>query len=136
MPDAELKERTRLILVDYAAKLTALGSAEAIALHLSGRKVKAWCGESNRCALADDLTKTLVENGVLPYLVDVGGDFLVYLTLRGARDETWVGHPLPEVGQDFVERYDQGAFPDLIHPDDANGLKRAREFETERELSL
>ena len=135
MPNAELEERTRSILVDYAAKLAAFGSAEAIALHLAGREVKAWCGESNRCALADDLTKTLVENGVLPYSVEVGGDFMVYLTLRGARDEIWVVHSISEVADEFIERYDDGAFPDLIHPDDANGLKKAREFETERELS-
>jgi hypothetical protein len=136
VPNAELEERTRSILVDYATKLAALGSAEAIALHLAGREVKAWCGESNRCALADDLTKTLVENGVLPYSVDVGGDFMVYLTLRGGPDETWVAHPTPMVADEFIERYDQGEFSDLIHPDDAAGLKKAREFETEKELSL
>lgn len=127
-----LVERAKSILTDYAAKLEALGSADAIALHLQGRGVKAFCGNTYQCALAEDVIETMSEHGIATYGVTVGGASVgVPLCQEGECSEVdWASTDLPQVAIDFIHRFDDGAYRDLIHPEDENGLMTAANYAT------
>lgn len=132
----ELEERTRSILGDYASKLETLGSADAIALHLQGKQVQAYCGEPQRCAIAEDLLVYLAEHGITPgFGVYVGGDITVHLTNNNSQDVRVI---TPDVVDQFIEKFDAGHFRDLIHVNDLKGRgyadHYAREKQEEEEL--
>jgi hypothetical protein len=125
-----LVERAKSILTDYAAKLEALGSADAIALHLQGRGVKAFCGDTYRCALAEDVIETMSEHGIDTYSVTVGGAS-IGVPLRPEEEcgqADWVTTDLPQAAIDFIHRFDDGAFRALIHPEDEKGLMTADNY--------
>jgi hypothetical protein len=123
----ELGERTQSILADYAAKLEALGSPDAIALHLQGLEVQAYCGNSHRCALAVDLANTLKAHGITPRYVDVGITFSA--TLRTPAGLVTIAEKVRQNADGFISRFDDGWYRDLIHPDDYLGLSKARDYD-------
>lgn len=127
-----LVERATSILTDYAAKLEALGSADAIALHLQGRGVKAFCGHTYQCAIAEDVIETMDEHGIATYGVTVGGtDIGVPLRPEGECTEAdWVSTNLPQVAIGFIKAFDDGKYRDLIHPEDEKGLMTAANYAT------
>lgn len=127
----ELEERTRSILGDYASKLETLGSADAIALHLQGKRVQAFCGEPQRCAIAEDLLVYLAENGIFPSAgVYVGGDITVSLSRDSSQDIHVV---TPDVVDTFIENFDAGHYRDLIHFEDLKGLGYATHYAREKQ---
>lgn len=99
------------ILKDYAAKMEALGSAAAIALHLQSREVKAECGSYSRCALAVDIKTILAERGITTMMVEVGSDINAY-----TRDFPHAGIkvPLGSAAHDFIQNFDNRVYPELI----------------------
>jgi hypothetical protein len=127
-----LVERAKSILTDYAAKLEALGSADAIALHLQGRGVKAFCGNTYQCALAEDVIETMGEHGIATYGVTVGGASVgvPLFPVEECGREDYVCTDLPQVAIDFIHRFDDGAYRDLIHSEDEKGLMTAANYAT------
>lgn len=112
-----MHEQAESILEDYLGKLAALGSADAIALHLHGKAVRAYCGNSNRCALAQDLQDTLHEHGLVTAAVEVAGS--IYIDFPGRRGDVWM--ETPKIAMQFIEAFDHGQYPELIHPKDSRG---------------
>jgi hypothetical protein len=111
-------DRVRAFLTDYVQALAALDSADKIAAHLRSRGIKAWCGNSERCALVQDLTNYLVERGVTPLAIEADGvDF--YLGFDG---DVSVTHAIPPMIQDFILGFDEGRYGELISEEDAAGL--------------
>jgi hypothetical protein len=99
----------REILIDYTAKLEALGSADAIALHLQSKEVKAVCGSYSRCALVVDASAAVAEHGI-PSTIKVGA-CIYYIR----EDTGFTGAVrLPEVAHDFIRRFDSGQYKELI----------------------
>jgi hypothetical protein len=128
-----LVERAKSVLVDYAAKLEALGSADAIALHLQGRGVKAFCGNTYQCALAEDVIENMIEHGIATYGVTVGGASVgvpLFPEDEATAAHGWVTTELPQAAIDFIHRFDDGAFRALIHPEDEKGLMTADNYAT------
>lgn len=112
----ELWTQIHDILINYTGKLEALGTKDAIALHFQGRGLQAFCTDSQKCAIAEDFTRVLLENGIEFSNVAVEGSLQV--NVRGAFT---VLHELPPPAQDFVEGFDEGQYGELVHPDDAEG---------------
>jgi hypothetical protein len=125
-----LFERATSIMTDYVAKLEALGSADAIALHLQGRGVKAYCGDTYRCALAEDVIDEMGKHSIATYGVSVGGASIgvPLLPEEEVTAAEWVAVDLPQAAIDFIHRFDDGAFRALIHPEDAKGLMTADNY--------
>jgi hypothetical protein len=129
----ELEERTRSILGDYASKLETLGSPDAIALHLQGKQVRAFCGSPQKCAIAEDLLVYLAENGIAPHSVYVGGDITIYLEAFDYSDDSDIRVPNPDVVDQFIEKFDAGHYQDLIHVDDLKGRRSASNYAREKQ---
>lgn len=104
------------ILEDYSAKLVSLGSADAIALHLQSRQVKAFCREPQKCALAEDISAYLTELDVSHSCVHIGGLFGVCLD-----GKNWIYVEPPELATAFITNFDHGKYPELIHERDHKG---------------
>lgn len=117
-----------MILDDYLAKLTTLGTPEALALYLEGRGVRAWCRHMDRCALAEDLTVILSEQGVSDVGVTVGAG-----CIQVVGRSRYVTRGVPRVANEFINRFDAGHYPTLIHQDDVRGQNRALVWQAVRE---
>ena len=128
----ELEERTRSILGDYASKLETLGSADAIALYLQGKAIQAFCGEPQKCAIAEDLLVYLVEHDITPLHVSVGADLCVIL--NPGIPETSV--EVPDVVNTFIEKFDAGHYRALIHTNDLKGQGYAKHYALEKREEL
>lgn len=101
----------------YADKLQSLGDADAIALHFQGREVIGGSGH-DRCAIAVDLQATLREQGFEVDYVSVGRWLIVGNTAGRwivSDDVVPVSSMVktPESGMVFIERYDNGGYPEL-----------------------
>lgn len=110
------EDQVKSVLEDYSAKLVSLGSADAIALHLQGRQVKAFCREPQKCALAEDIGAYLTELDVPHSCVHVGGQFGVCLG-----GNNWVYVEPPTLAIEFIGNFDRGHYPELIHERDHKG---------------
>jgi hypothetical protein len=124
------KAKIGTILDDYLAKLTTLGTPEALAFYLEGRGVRAWCRNMHRCALAEDVTAILSEQGVSNVEITVGGGRIHAMTRR-----EHVARHTPCVANKFINRFDAGYYPTLIHQDDVLGQNRALVRQAVREAS-
>lgn len=111
-------DRVRAFLTDYVQALAALDHPDRIAAHLKTRGIKAWCGNSERCALVQDLTNYLVERDVTPQVIEADGiDFY----LGWPDEETVITHAIPPMIQDFILGFDGGVYEDLISEEDVAG---------------
>lgn len=91
-------------LEDYARKIQSLGGADAIALHLQGKGIRAKRGCHVQCAIAIDAKAFLHERGFDVEYVSVGRWLIV-------------GHGMadtPVDARDFIKRFDNGVYPELI----------------------
>ena len=106
---SELSETLELEL----AKLEALGSPDAIALHLQGYEIKAQCGNSQRCAVAlylaesESLAALLEqEEATLSVGINCVGAY------RGAGTACVVN--VSEPVSSFISKFDGEQYPELM----------------------
>lgn len=117
-------------LSTYLAKLEALDTPNAIALHLQGRAVQAFCGSTGRCALVEDVTAVLTELGLLHEDVYVTvGHMVKVFDGSDPIDRIPVMLELPQAVHTFIWKFDLGRYPDLIHPDDHRGWAKAARYQ-------
>jgi hypothetical protein len=123
------RNQIQSILTDYAAKLEAEGSSQAIAVYMQAHEVQAFCGSPNRCAVAVDVRNYLAAHGFhfAPEAISVGNSVWVHHE-NGAAVEGQLG----EKANMFIHDFDSACYPDLFDPTDKDGalqLKRRLEIE-------
>lgn len=117
-------------LSTYLAKLEAMDTPDAIALHLQGRAVQGYCGSTARCALAEDITAVLRELGLLheDMYVTVGYAIKVF-DGSDLSDLSPVVKELAQAANAFIWKFDLARYPDLISPDDYRGQYLADRYQ-------
>lgn len=117
------RNQIQSILTDYAAKLEAEGSPQAIAVYMQAREVKAFCGSTKRCAIAVDVRNYLAEHGFNfdPEAISVGNTVWAHHE-NGAAVE---GH-LGEAAVLFIHDFDAACYPDLFDPTDEQGAMQLK----------
>lgn len=116
----ELIERAARIVLGQLEKLTAEGSADAIALTLEAQGVTGVRKHENTCAVAVYLSNALDEElGTEQVRVRVPGSHHVRLRALGG-DNTSVGYVAPgsqegeSVINQFIAGFDNGEYPNLV----------------------